>query len=467
MPRLAALLLSIAAACPPGAEAAETRRPPNVIVIVADDLGYADVGFNGSTEIPTPALDGLAAGGVRFTNGYVTFPVCSPSRAGLITGRHQQRFGHERNPIYNPRDDTMGLPLGEKTMADVLSAAGYTSCAIGKWHLGAHEVFHPLARGFDEFFGFLSGGHEYFPDKWTLDGGGFHWQGYQTKLLRNRTRVEETEYLTDALSREAAAYVRRQRDTPFFLYLCYNAPHTPMQAPAEAKARFRHIANKKRRTYAAMVSVMDTGIGRVLDAVSEAGQGEHTLVFFLSDNGGPTANASDNGELRGHKGDVYEGGLRVPFVASWPGVLPAGLRYDQPVSSLDIFATAATQAGAVPHVPAGKPLDGVDLVPFLTGQNQGPPHDALFWRSGDKGAMAVRVGKDKLLQPHESAGAELYDLETDLSEGVDQAVNQQGRAASLRQRWEQWNREMIEPVFLGLRHIKEYRERLRRDGQTD
>ncbi|MCA9234424.1 MAG: sulfatase-like hydrolase/transferase [Planctomycetales bacterium] len=453
----------VALVCQLDVAGAREAGRPNVIVIVADDLGYADVGFNGCRDIPTPHLDALAAEGVRFTNGYVTFPVCSPSRAGLITGRYQQRFGHERNPIYNPADDQMGLPLTETTLADVLGSAGYVSGAIGKWHLGAHDVFHPLNRGFNEFFGFLTGGHEYFPDRWTLRGGGFHWEGYRTLLQRDWEFVEEKEYLTDALSREAVAFVRRHRDEPFFLYLCYNAPHTPLQAPQETLEKFRHIRNEKRRTYAAMVSVMDDGVGRLLAELDALDLDEQTLVFFLSDNGGPeNANASDNGPLRGQKGDVFEGGIRVPFVVRWRGVVPARDSYEEPVSALDIFATAATQAGALASIPIERPIDGVDLTPFLTGRQAGPPHDSLYWRSFDRGAWAIRTGAEKLLRPRRDEEQLLFNLEQDLSESTNQSSERPGDARQLESSWREWEQQMIDPAFLGLESIKQYRKQWQR-----
>lgn len=448
-----ALIVLLLAASPP-----VLAGRPNVVLIVADDLGYADVGFNGCQDIPTPAIDRLAAEGVRLSNGYVTFAVCSPSRAGMITGRHQQRFGYERNPIYNPLDPQSGLPLEESTLADALGSVGYTSTVLGKWHLGAHDRFHPLNRGFDEFYGFLTGGHDYFPEKWIRRGGGFHWEGYQTKLMRGREFVEESEYLTDALSREACDFVRRQKDGPFFLYLAYNAPHTPMQAPRAVIERFAGIEDRTRRVYAAMVSIMDAGIGRVLDTLNELELEEETLVFFLSDNGGATNNGSSNTPLRGHKGSVYEGGLRVPFVARWTGTLGTGVEYSEPVSALDIFATAATHAGALGSIDPSRPIDGVDLVPYLTGEASGPPHEALFWRDSGKGSSAARAGGMKLARENRDAADALYDLDADLGEQTDLSPARSDELKRLRKAWEAWNRELIDPVFVGLESIKTYRQ---------
>lgn len=437
---------------------APSATQPNVVVVLADDLGYADVGFNGCEDIPTPNLDALARDGAVFTDAYVTFPVCSPSRAGLITGRHQQRFGYERNPIYNPQDDKVGLPLTERTLADTLGAAGYVSGVYGKWHLGAHDNFHPLNRGFDEFYGFLTGGHQYFPEMLTLRGTGFHFSGYREMMMRQREFVEETEYLTTALSREAADFVRRHADEPFFLYLSYNAPHTPMQAPAEVIERFSSIENKKRRTYAAMVSVMDTGIGRVLQEIDRQGIAGRTIVFFLSDNGGAPSNASRNTPLRGHKGNVYDGGLRVPFAMRWTGVVPAGQRRNEPISSLDIYATAVAQAGAAAHVSPERPIDGVDLLPHLTGAAPDPPHDYLFFRSTLTGGEAVRSGNLKLVRPAAGETLAAYDLAADIAESNDVAAERASEAEKLRRRWDAWNAELIAPIFVGLESIEEYRK---------
>ena len=295
-------------------KAQEKKTFPNVILILADDLGYADVGFNGCTDIPTPNIDKIAEAGVTFTNGYVSYCVCGPSRAGLITGRYQDRFGFSRNPLFAPNDPEMGLPLSEETLADALGRAGYNSLAIGKWHLGAHESLHPLKRGFTDFYGFLSGGHRYFPEEITLEDpyeAESQFDGYKTKLLRNHERVGLDEYLTDALSKEAVSYIERNENTPFFIYLAYNAPHTPLQATEKYLSRFDHIKDKKRKTYAAMVSAVDDGVGMVLSKLEELNLDENTIVIFLSDNGGPEhKNASDNGILRGKK-EIF---LKAEFV---------------------------------------------------------------------------------------------------------------------------------------------------------
>lgn len=426
---------------------------PNIIIILTDDQGYGDVGFNGCKDISTPNIDRIAANGVKFTNGYVSYAVCGPSRAGLITGRYQDRFGFCRNPLFAPKDSNMGLPLSEQTLAEALKGGGYRNMAIGKWHLGAHESLRPLNRGFDEFFGFLTGGHNYFPedlvfnDLSELKG---QWDPYRTKLLRNNNRVEEQEYLTDALSREAVAFVERNQENPFFLYLAYNAPHAPLQATEKYLQRFDHIKDKKRKTYAAMVSAVDDGVGALLNSLEVNNIDKNTLVFFLSDNGGPESdNSSDNRELREGKGSLFEGGIRVPFTIQWPEKIPRGSIYNEPVISLDIFATATELAQVTPK----SELDGVNLIPFLTKKNLGAPHKQLFWRKYDDQSMAMRSGNIKLVQ-HKTPNKELYNLAEDVSESI--ILKDSVLFNQLSNAYNDWDTKNSEPTFLGLIHGKQY-----------
>lgn len=426
---------------------------PNVVIILTDDQGYADVGFNGSKDIPTPGIDRIAKNGVVFRAGYVSYAVCGPSRAGLITGRYQDRFGFSRNPLLAPRDSTMGLPLAEETMGDLLQKAGYKTGVLGKWHLGAHPSLTPNKRGFDEFYGFLEGGHRYFPEEWNLEESQVQSQydGYRTKLTRNYGPVKETEYLTDALSREALDFVKRNQSEPFFLYLAYNAPHAPLQATEKYLSRFDHIEDPRRKTYAAMVSAVDDGVGALLDLLKELKLEENTLVFFLSDNGGPTKdNASDNRPLRGFKSDFFEGGVRVPFAVQWKGQIPEGQDFDHPVISLDIFATAAALANAEPK----NELDGVNLIPFLTGENQNPPHQALYWRNFDRGRVAIRTADSKMILEKEIG--QLFDIQSDLSESKNVISADLFRKNSLSAKIDQWKMLLMDPVFLGLLEDKEY-----------
>ena len=436
----------------PGTLGAQPPVRPNLIVILTDDQGYGDVGFNGCKDIPTPNIDSIARNGVQFTSGYVSFPVCSPSRAGLLTGRYEQRFGHERNPRFEPGNRQSGLPLSETTLADTLGKVGYRSGIIGKWHLGAHPDLHPLRRGFNEFYGLLGGGHRYLPEELTIkDSRDAHNEAdsYRLWIERDHEPVRTTQYLTDEFSDEAVHFVARNKDQPFFLYLAYNAPHGPLQATEKYLSRFAGIADPRRRTYAAMVSAVDDGVGRVLAELRRQGIEDNTLVFFLSDNGGPTAdNASSNAPLRGNKSDPWEGGIRVPFAAQWPGHLPEGVKYDQPVISLDIFATIAALAGA-PANPE-RPLDGVDLLPYVTGTRSGPPHEAIYLRKFDQGTYAVRRGDYKLVIPKQGVPAQLFNLTQDIRESRNIAPNETGVVAELEKLRAAWSAQLVPPVFKGL-----------------
>lgn len=326
------LILLFIILIPQGVLRAAGNAPrPNFLLIVADDLGYGDVGFNGSTQIKTPHLDRLAQWGVTFSQGYVAAPVCSPSHAGFLTGRNQPRFGYDNNLAENQRgfDPTYaGLPVSEKTIADRLKPLGYVSGLIGKWHLGTQSQFHPLKRGFDEFWGFLGGGHNYFP---TPPG-----KGYNSPIECNYRQAERITYITDDIGNEAVDFIGRHEADPFFLVVSFNAPHAPMQATDEDLTLYARISDKKRRAYCAMVHRLDVNIGNILKAVEQAGLTQRTLIAFISDNGGPVdQNASCNAPLNGQKGILLEGGTRVPFVLSWPGTLAAGATYSHPVWSLN------------------------------------------------------------------------------------------------------------------------------------
>lgn len=438
---------------------AQSDKKPNVIYILADDLGYKDVGFNGCEDIATPNIDRIADNGVKFTNGYVSYPVCGPSRAGLITGRYQDRFGFSKNPLFAPNDPNMGLPLSEQTIPAYLKQSGYRSLAVGKWHFGAHPVFHPLNRGFDEFFGFLGGGHRYFPEDWTvknIEEAKKKTSEYRTRLLHNHTRIDETEYLTDALSRETVSFIDRNADKPFFIYLAYNAPHLPLQATKKYLKRYAHIKNKKRRTYAAMISAVDDGVGLVLDKLAEKGISENTIVVFMSDNGGPEhKNASENDPLREGKGSLNEGGVRVPFAMQWPREIKAGMVYEKPVISFDIFGSIIGNIS--PEIPTKNQIDGVDLIPFLTGEISGKPHGRLFWRKYIQEGTGMRSGKHKLvIQGSQNA---LYDLENDISETRNIKNKNPEKYNELLTEWKKWQSELKEPVFLGLMEKEIYNKK--------
>jgi arylsulfatase A-like enzyme len=368
----AAVGVWLSAAPPLAAQPARQANRPNILILLADDLGYADIGANGCKDVATPNIDSLAKNGVRLTSGYVSGPYCSPTRAALLTGRYQQRFGHEFNsgPIQNA-DPNFGLPLTETTMADRLKANGYTTALVGKWHLGFERRFHPQRRGFDEFFGFLGGAHSYLQNRTNRNA-----------IMRGTEPVKDMTYTTDMFGDEAVMFIERNKSTPWFLYLAFNANHAPMEATDKYLSRVEHIQDPLRRTFAAMHTALDDNIGKVLATLKKHGLENDTLIVFLSDNGGPTpVNASRNDPLRGFKAQTWEGGVRVPFIVQWKEKLPAGKVYAQPAMQIDILPTALAAMG-VRAKPEWK-LDGVNLLPYLTGENSGSPHDALYWRFGE------------------------------------------------------------------------------------
>lgn len=446
-----AVLLGLLACAGPG-----TAGPagPNIVLIVSDDQGYGEMSCQGG-DIPTPHLDALAARGVRFTAGYVTASYCSPSRAGFLTGRYQQRFGHEMNPVQATQDrPDVGLPVEQKTLADHLKAAGYATGMFGKWHLGDHPPFHPTRRGFDEFYGFMREGHYYLPPPYEgpADRVVVRFRPKEPEydrrnpVLRGTTRVDTFEYLTNAFAKEAASFIGRNAGRPFFLYLPFNTPHSPMQTLPRDYARFPGIADHHRRVWAGMIASMDDAVGAVTAALRRHGLERNTLVVFLSDNGGPTKElTSRNDPFSGGKGSVREGGVRIPFIMSWPGRIPAGKVYDRPVISLDILPTALAAAGA----PTPGDLDGVDLVPWLRGEREGDPHGALFWRMGDR--IAVRRGNWKLIRERRGQPFRLYDLDADVKESNDLASAEPERVASLTKALAGWESRLIPPRFTNRR----------------
>jgi len=432
------------------------EKPPNVIVIISDDQGYADVGFHGSKEIFTPNIDRIANNGVIFSEGYVSYAVCSPSRAGLITGRYQNRFGYTRNILLAPKDSIMGLPLTEQTLSDVLGKANYKTKAIGKWHLGAHESLVPERRGFDEFFGFIIGGHRYFPEDLTINDlteARRQMDGYITRIYDNGNRIDTKKYLTEELSNNAVKFIEDNSDNPFFLYLSYNAPHTPLQATERDLERNKHIEVEKRRTYAAMVSSMDDGIGLILDKLEEKKITDNTIVIFFSDNGGVEwYNFSDNGVLRGIKGDFFEGGIRVPFTMQWPKKIKPGITYDKPIIALDVFATVASAASAEKYIK--NDIDGVDLLPYLTGDKFGLPHEYLYWQNPDKDIDVVRDERYKYLRIKNDEY--IFDLKNDISEETNIINSSKPIYDRLKSQFKEWEKGMIDPVFMDLGMGKEY-----------
>lgn len=434
---------------------------PNILLIVADDMGYGDLGCYGSTQIATPHLDALARGGVRFTDGYVSAPVCAPSRAGLLTGRYQERFGFEHN-LSTPehvKAEHVGIPLDEVLVSDRLKGLGYRTGLVGKWHVGQATPEHrPNARGFDSFFGMLVGSHGY----WPKPG--------KNRLWGDTEPVTEirTPYLTDWFTLEARDFVTAGGDEPWFLFLSYNTPHTPMEAKDEDLARYAHITPERRRTYCAMQHNMDENIGRLVEALRESGQLEDTLIVFMSDNGGSvTSSSAINAPLNGMKGTFLEGGIRVPLLMHWPAGLAAGRVCTEPIISLDLAPTFMGLAGGAIEeetVGAGKRArvrrrDGVDLMPHLRGQAPSPPHDTLYWRMALRGS-AVRRGDWKLIQtPHHPTM--LFNLAEDLSEQNNLAAVHPDKVAELTRAFADWSEGLAaNPMWISAPRWSRYNRRL-------
>lgn len=429
---------------------------PNIILLLADDLGYAEIGVNGCKDIPTPSIDAMARNGVRFTDGYAGHCVCAPTRAALMSGMYQHRFGFEFNPgpeaSANPE---FGLPRNIPSLPEKLQQAGYTTGMIGKWHIGFQDGMRPDQRGFDYHYGFLGGAHPYQPLAPAAN-----------RILRNGQPTQPKKYLTDQFADEAVEFVERSKDKPFFLYLAFNAVHSPMDAnPYES--RFPDLTGK-RKTFAGMLTALDVAVGRVIEKVRELGEEENTLIFFYSDNGGPTQQiTSRNDPLRGFKGQLFEGGIRVPFVMQWKGRIPAGQTYRQPVMGFDCHATALAAAGVLPEdqptpVPSSgsdapngskadaaenrrRGLDGVNLLPFVTGQADGMPHEQLFWRAGT--SYAVRSGDWKLLHLPQQGGTMLFDLQKDVSEENNLAASHPEKLKELQTAMDAWAKEVQPPKW--------------------
>jgi arylsulfatase A-like enzyme len=436
---------------------------PNIILIVADDLGYADIGAQSlSKDVKTPNVDAILATGVRFTNGYVSCPVCSPTRAGLMTGRYQQRFGHEFNPGPDEAGN-FGLPLDQITLPQTLKAAGYATGMVGKWHLGFKPELLPTKRGFDTFYGFLGGAHAY-----NIAGQG------KNSLMDGDKPVESSGYLTDVFAKRATAFVdkhaadRVKGGPPFFLYFPFNAVHVPQEAPPKYLERFSNESDPKRKLMLAMLSALDDSVGQVLGALDKHGQTQNTLVIFHSDNGGPTkGNGSRNTPLRGYKGDVWEGGIRIPFGMKWPGHIPAGKVFDKPVISLDVFPTAIAAAGATPPKPVK--FDGVNLLPFLSDKQSetlAAPHDKLFWRFGIP-KWAVRDGNYKLVHPDKDSEPQLYDLAADVGEQKDLAAQKPEVVKKLQAEFNEWNGQLEKPRCKDSRKAKGQRKNARASARDD
>lgn len=476
-----------------GPAVAAAKRPPNIVVIVADDLGINDLSFAGGGvaggAVPTPRIDSIARQGVTFEAGYAGNATCTPSRAALLTGRYGTRFGFEftsipkqfsklvggheapdsiHKGIYHaereaqlPDVAAMGMPTTEKTMAALLRPAGYRTLHIGKWHLGEEPRFQPNAHGFDDSLAMMGAGGMFLPEhdpnvvnaKLPFDPiDKFLWARHPWGLQFNGGPLfAPARYVTDYLTDEAIRAIDANKNRPFFMYLAYNAPHTPLQATREDYDALSAIADPKLRVYAAMIRSLDRNVGRVLDALKAQGLDDHTLVVFTSDNGGQhyIGLPDVNKPYRGWKATFFEGGLRVPFFMRWPGAIPAGSVYREPVSHFDIFGTALAAAGVAP--PSDRKIDGVDLLPYVTGKAIGAPHAALFWRSGDY--RALRIGRWKLQVADKPAKQWLYDLSIDPTERHNLAASNPAKVAELRALLEAHDREQAPSLWPSMTEI--------------
>jgi arylsulfatase A-like enzyme len=419
-------------------------KRPNIIFIVADDLGFADLGCYGGREAEfgpvSPVLDQLAAHGLRMTEGYANSPVCSPTRFALMTARYQYRLrGAADEPISSKSkgSTTLGLPPEHPTLPSLLKQAGYHTALIGKWHLGYPPIFSPLQSGYDEFFGPMSGGVDYFSH---CSNNGTH------DLYLNETEHNEEGYLTDLLSRRSVDYVRRMADParkgqPFFLSLHYTAPHWPWETRDDSavahqvKGNLFHLEGGNIHTYRRMIHHMDEGIGWVVDALRETGQLDNTLIVFTSDNGGERF--SDNWPLVGGKMDLTEGGIRVPWIAHWPAVIPPGSVSEQHCLTMDWSATLLELGGAPPA--ASHPLDGVSLAAVLREPARAFER-TMFWRMNHRGQRAMRQGPWKYLRV--DGNDYLFNISADARERANLATRDPDRLAAMRQSWEVWNASM-------------------------
>ncbi|MCB9668763.1 MAG: sulfatase-like hydrolase/transferase [Alphaproteobacteria bacterium] len=439
---------------PRSATRSEARRPadapPNIVVLLVDDAGYADFSLTGSPTMRTPAIDGIAAEGVTFDTAYVAAPICSPSRAALLTGRYPQRFGHEHNPPPSlaPR---AGIPTTEVLLSDRLKQAGYATGLFGKWHLGAAPPYLPNARGFDAFEGVLRGERSYFPGEpeglaaWRVDGD----------------VVEETfPYVTDRIADASIAFMEAHQSEPFFALVAFTAVHTPLEAHPADLAVQPEALQGQRRTLGAMTTALDRAVGAIDRAIHDLGLEDDTLVFFLNDNGAGVRNAGDNSPFRGGKGRLWEGGVHVPFVVRWPGVAPAGQRRAAMVSSLDIVPTALAAA----RVPLPSGLDGLDLAGVLRGDTDAPHRAIHHWRLGT--SWAIREGDLKLVVD-KGADPALFDLATDPSESKDLAAARPDDVARLRALHHAWNAELVPPAFESNTSSRRRKRALKEAGEDD
>lgn len=436
------------------ANASNKSSKPNILVVLCDDLGYNDVGFNGSKDIKTPHLDKLAKNGAICTSAYVAHSFSGPSRASLMTGRYPQVIGAPYNLPEHGIEPDLGVPLNETFMSSTLKDAGYFTSAIGKWHLGSKDQFHPQNRGFDDFYGFLGGGHMYFPEKYMkayeqqVKNGVKHIASYLQPLEHNKVQTTETKYLTDELSDMAVKIISESAtsDKPFFMYLAYNAPHTPLEALESDMKKFKRIKNKDRRTYAAMVYAVDRGMAQIVKKLKETKQYDNTLIVFFSDNGGDFNNGASNYPLKGTKGDAWEGGFRVPMFWHWPAQIAAKTVIDYPVSALDLYPTFSKIANAT--LPKTKILDGIDILPVLKGEKR-PSDDRmiyLFRHREGYNDVAARKGDWKITRMGNEPW-QMYNITNDKGEKRNMSGANAPRLKKMMEETRLWTNSHIKPLW--------------------
>jgi arylsulfatase A-like enzyme len=463
------------------------KRPPNILLIVMDDLGKSEISCYGSTTVKTPHLDQLATEGIRFTDCYVTAPVCAPSRAGILTGRYNERYGFETQPmeVYpnnlpsywigkymvntgefvldaKPRFppewqiQKQGLLPSEINLAEFLKMRHYSTACIGKWHLGFSKAQIPNNCGFDYQYGFYGafslysekrndpGMVNYIQDSFSAKHQWNMGRKETSAIRRDDKVINEKRYLTDAIKEEAISYMTIHQTDPFFLYVAFNAVHVPFQAPVGYFEKYGNISDKNKRVYYAMVSALDDAIGEIMDKLKSLGLENNTIVYVLSDNGGAAyTGATDNKPYKGGKLTMFEGGVNVPFFMKWKGILPEGEVYTNPVSSMDIFMTSAKLAEC--SLPDERIYDGVDLMPYLKGRKEGQPHDRFYWKADH--IHAARVGDWKYLQSIRDGWIELYNLKEDRYEQIDLHTISRDELIKLQEIFAKWEKELMPPLW--------------------
>ena len=478
-----------------------TLNRPNIIILLADDLGKTDISLYGSPFVKTPNIDAIGHEGIIFNEGYITSPICSPSRAGLMTGRYQQRFGfelivHDRYPknrleyygfkylmptgewrvadlVQYPDFDQMlkqGLPPSEIILSELLKKHGYATGITGKWHLGYNETAIPSNRGFDYQYGFYDA-HTLFMADTSAPGivnqrhpfnfsDKYIWEKGRTgncAIRRNNLEIDDDQFLTDRIVEEAGQFITTHKDEPFFLYVPFLMPHSPFQVQQSYYDQFSHVKDRNKRVYYAMIATLDHAVGQIMARLKAEGLDDNTLVFFLSDNGGATyTHATDNAPLKGGKFTNFEGGLNVPFMMRWPGVIPAGQKSDWPVISMDIFATVCELCSL--QLPQDRVYDGVDIFPYCLGgrdsaeskalkspEINNPPHEQLCWRSGYN--KAIRKGDWKLIRNEKSDLTVLYNLSVDKNETQNIAVQNPAIVKALSEDLDRWEDQMLDPAW--------------------